>query len=417
MGALSPKTERRSDPRHLPGTPGYRRVNLGMFAVSVATYALLYATQALLPTISDDLGGTPSQASLTVSGCTGALALAVIPVSALSEKFGRTRVMTACISVAVLVSLMLPLAPDLNTLIALRVVQGAALAGMPATAMAYLSEEIHPSATASAMALFVAGNSLGGMSSRVITGLVAQVSSWRIALATVGVLSLACAATFRLVLPKATQFHSAPINPMALLRTVTGHLGNPLLRRLYAIGMMFMAVFGSVFTVIGYRLTDDPFNLPQGVVGLVFVVYVVGTGSSSAAAWLTGRIGRRGAIYLAVAVTAAGLVVSLADSLVAVALGLMLVTAGFFAGHAVASSSVSRSVTAGRAQASALYLMAYYIGNSVGGYTGATAYHSVGWTGAAAVGLIALACASAVTARGTRRAILSRRREPATAHS
>ena len=30
-----------------------------------------------------------------------------------------------------------------------------------------------------------------------------------------------------------------------------------------------MTVFGGVYTVIGYRLTEAPFSLPQGIVGLI----------------------------------------------------------------------------------------------------------------------------------------------------
>ena len=44
---------------------------------------------------------------------------------------------------------------------ALRAVQGVALAGLLATAMAYLAEEVHPKAVASAIGLYVAGNSIG----------------------------------------------------------------------------------------------------------------------------------------------------------------------------------------------------------------------------------------------------------------
>lgn len=100
------------------------------------------------------------------------------------------------------------------------------------------------------------------------------------------------------------------LRPRVLLGTVRGHLDDPLLRRLYAIGALFMTVFGGVYTVIGYRLTEAPFSLPQGIVGSVFLVYLVGTVSASTAGRLVGRMGRRGALYAAGATTAAGLLLS-----------------------------------------------------------------------------------------------------------
>ncbi|OSZ61122.1 hypothetical protein OQI_07135 [Streptomyces pharetrae CZA14] len=389
------------DSRMAPGGPGYRRMSLALFLAGVSTFALLYSTQALLPLISGDFGVTASEASWTVAASTGGLALFVIPMSALSERYGRRTVMTASLAVAVTVALLVPFASSLTALVVLRAVQGAALAGVPASATAYLAEEVRPTALITAIGLFVAGNSVGGMSGRVITGWVAQEWGWRVALGALGLVAVGCAVAFRLLLPAPAHFTRGSLRPRVLARTVRDHLTNPLLRRLYAIGALFMTVFGGVYTVIGYRLTEAPFSLPQGVVGSIFLVYLVGTVSASAAGRLVGRLGRRGALYLGGGTTAAGLLLSLADSLPLVLLGLVLITAGFFAGHAVASSAVSKTAAHGRAQASALYQSAYYIGSSVGSTAGAVAFHAGGWAGTVGVGLLAVAGVVGITVLGT----------------
>ncbi|MFD5112770.1 MFS transporter [Streptomyces sp. NPDC058391] len=395
-----------------PGGPGYRRMSFALFAAGVATFALLYSTQALLPAISADLGVTAGQASWTVSAATGALALFVLPLSALSERFGRRTLMTASLVIAVAVGLLVPFAPDIEWLVALRAVQGAALAGLPASAMAFLAEEVRPKALVAAIGLFVAGNSVGGMSGRIVTGWVAQLWGWRAALGAVGLMAVVCAVVFRVLLPKARNFTSRSLSPRALAKTVGGHLADPLLRRLYAIGALFMTVFGAVYTVIGYRLVEAPFNLPQGIIGSIFLVYLVGTVSSAAAGRLVARLGRRGALYLAVGTTAAGLLLSLSDTLAAVLLGLVLITAGFFAGHAVASSSVSRTAKTGRAQASALYQSAYYLGSSAGGTLGAVAFHAGGWEATVLLGLVAVLGVVSITLYGTHAARAEAARRP-----
>lgn len=168
--------------------------------------------------------------------------------------------------------------------------------------------------------------------------------------------------------------------------------------------MLFMAVFGAVYNTVGFRLIAAPFHLPQSVAATIFVVYLVGTATSAAAGRLNQAVGRRGALYVAIGLTTAGLLLSLADSLLCALLGLVLITGGFFAGHATASSAVGRTARHGRAQASALYLMAYYLGNSLGGTVGADAFHAVGWSGAASVGLAAMALAGGVTLYATWRA-------------
>ncbi|MEU3517296.1 MFS transporter [Streptomyces sp. NPDC006654] len=402
-----------ADSRLTPGGPGYRRMSFALFLAGVATFALLYSTQALLPLISNGFGVTASDASWTVAAATGGLALFVIPMSALSERFGRRTVMTASLAVAVTVGLLVPFAPSLGVLVVLRGVQGAALAGLPASAQAYLAEEVRPKALVTAIGLFVAGNSVGGMSGRVITGWVAQEWGWRVAVGTIGVVAVGCAVAFRLLLPTPRHFTAGSLHPRRLLGTVRDHLANPLLRRLYAIGALFMTVFGGVYTVIGYRLTEEPFSLPQGIIGSIFLVYLVGTVSASAAGRLVGRLGRRGALYLGGGTTATGLLLSLADSLPLVLLGLVLITAGFFAGHAVASSAVSRTATHGRAQASALYQSAYYIGSSAGSTVGALAFHAQGWSGTVSVGLLAIAGVVTITVLGS---LAARRSVMANAH-
>ncbi|WP_329272103.1 MFS transporter [Streptomyces sp. NBC_01451] len=393
-----------ADSRMAPGGPGYRRMSFALFLAGVATFALLYSTQALLPLISGEFGAAASDASWTVSAATGALALFVLPMSALSERFGRRTVMTGSLAVATTVGLLVPFAPSLGALVALRAVQGAALAGLPASATAYLAEEVRPRALITAIGLFVAGNSVGGMSGRVITGWVAQEWGWRVAVAVIGVVAVGCAVAFRLLLPAPQHFRKGSLRPRVLARTVRTHLANPLLRRLYAIGALFMTVFGGVYTVIGYRLTEAPFSLPQGVVGSIFLVYLVGTVSASTAGRLVARLGRRGALYLAGGTTTTGLLLSLSDSLALVLLGLVLITAGFFAGHAVASSAVSHTAKEGRAQASALYQSAYYLGSSAGSTLGAVAFHAGGWSGTVAMGLLAVLGVVTVTVMGSRAA-------------
>ncbi|MHB9859548.1 MFS transporter [Streptomyces sp. YIM S03343] len=415
--ATDSATDSAPDSRMTPGGPGYRRMSLALFLAGVATFALLYSTQALLPMISREFAVAPGDASWTVAGATGGLALFVLPMSALSERFGRRTVMTAAMAVAVSIGLLVPFAPSLGALVALRVVQGAALAGLPASATAYLAEEVRPKALLSAIGLFIAGNSVGGMSGRVITGWVAQEWGWRAGVGVIGVVAVACAVAFRLLLPEPQHFTAGSLRPRVLARSVRDHLSNPLLRRLYAIGALFMTVFGGVYTVIGYRLTEAPYSLPQGLVGSIFLVYLVGTASASASGRLVDRLGRRGTLYLMAATTAAGLLVSLAGSLPLILLGLVLITAGFFGGHAVANAAVGKTAKTGRAQASALYTSSYYIGSSTGSTVGAIAFHATGWSGTVGVGILAVLGVASITALGTRAARLAARpqRLPATA--
>ena len=92
------------------GSLEYRRATLAMLAFGLAIFNTLYATQALLPTLTDELGVSPSTAALTVSAATGALAVCVVPASILSEKYGRSRVLIVSALGATALGAALPLA-------------------------------------------------------------------------------------------------------------------------------------------------------------------------------------------------------------------------------------------------------------------------------------------------------------------
>jgi MFS transporter, YNFM family, putative membrane transport protein len=361
--------------RHRRGSPGFRRVNVALFAAGLTTFMSLYSTQALLPALSRAFAVPPTAASLLVSLATGTLALAVIPLSALSDRVGRTRVMIVCALAAALLGLLIPVAPSFPVLAAIRAMQGLALAGVPAVAMAYLAEEVRAEALGGAMGLFIAGNSVGGLLGRLIPGLVTDLAGWRWALGTTAVLSLGCTLVLWALLPASRFFRPARVDHRALL----GHLGDPGLRRLYAVGLLLMAGFVTVYNFLGYRLLAAPFRLPEAVVGLMFVMYLGGTSSSAVAGRLADRVGRRTVLAGAFTITATGLLLTLPDSVPAVGAGLLVFTVGFFAAHSVTSGWVGLRARTARAQASALYVSAYYLGSSVGGSAGGLAFERGDW--------------------------------------
>jgi MFS transporter, YNFM family, putative membrane transport protein len=361
------------------GDAGLRRVNFALFLAGLATFTLLYETQALLPLLSRSFGAGPAAASLTVSAATGALALAVIPVSSLSEVAGRRTVMSVSVLAASMLGLLAPLSPAFWVLLACRALQGAALAGVPAVAMAYLAEEVDRGSLGQAMGLYIAGNAIGGLTGRIGVSVLADVSGWRIGLAGVAAFSLACALVFRLMLPPSAHFRPAPVRVAALAHSLRAHLADAGLVRLYVIAFTLMGSFVTVYNYLTYRLAGPPFGLSQAVIGSVFFAYLAGTGSSAAAGWLADRAGRWGVLWIGVITAIAGLGMTLSGSLAVIIGGLVLLTIGFFAAHSVASGWVSRRARIAPAQASALYLFAYYLGSSICGSAGGLPYGHGGW--------------------------------------
>jgi MFS transporter, YNFM family, putative membrane transport protein len=364
---------------HRAGTSGYRRVTAALYGAGLASFAAMYCTQALLPALSTSYRITPATAALTVSLTTGMLALSIIPASVLSERYGRITVMLASGVAASVIGLLLPFSPTLGILLVGRAVHGVALAGIPAVAMAFLAEEVHASSLGSAMGRYIAGTTVGGLFGRIVPSLVVDVSNWRVALLVCSLTTLIGTAVFAMLVPRSQFFTPKAASVRATVRSVATHVRNPVLLKLFVLGFVLMGGFVTVYNYLGYRLTAQPFGLASSVVGLLFVLYLVGTWTSIVAGRLADRRGRWLVLGGALPITVAGLLLTVPHALVAIVVGVGVFTGGFFAAHTVASGWVGAVAQRDRAEASALYLFSYYLGGSVAGALGGLVYSVGGW--------------------------------------
>lgn len=386
------------------GSRGYRRASAALCAAGAGTFTLLYATQALLPLLARDFDVSPTTASLSLSFATGALALALLPASAVASRFGTARVMRASLAAAAVLGLLAPLAPTFEVLLVVRTLQGAVMAGVPALAMAYLGREVHAGSLGAAMGLLVAGNTMGGLSGRLVSSVVADVAGWRLALGAVGLVSLACLVAFWWLLPGEAprgRVEGATSAAPSSWSHIRAHLRDSGLLRLFVISFVLMSAFVTVYNYLAFRLLEQPFGLSQTVVGLIFLVYLAGTFASTVAGRLADRVGRRRVLWASLLLAQLAVLATLPDHLGAVLAGLVLFTMGFFGAHTVASGWVSLRASSGRAQASSLYLLAYYAGSSIGGSASGFAFDAAGWRGVVAVvsGLLAVALVLGVSLR------------------
>ncbi|MGF6480718.1 YNFM family putative membrane transporter [Paraburkholderia sp. JPY419] len=369
------------------GSRAYWRASLALLFAGYATFSLLYCVQPLLPSFSEAFNVTPAQSSLSLSLSTAALALAIFVAGFVSEGWSRHKLMTLSLTVSSVLTIGVSVAPHWNQLLVLRTLEGLALGGVPAVAMAYLAEEVHPDGLGLAMGLYVGGTAIGGMAGRVITGVVADLFSWRVAVGTIGVLGLLSMLAFRALLPPSRHFVPRRGLGFAHHRTLLlRQFTRPGLPLLFLLGFVLMGSFVTLYNYIGYRLLAPPYRLNQTEIGAIFIVYLVGVVASPWSGRMADTFGRARVLIGSLLLMVFGLALTMLHPLAAVATGIACVTFGFFAGHSVASGWVGRLAKDAKGQAAALYLLAYYIGSSLVGSYGGHVWAGHGWNGV--VGLV-----------------------------
>ncbi len=379
-----------------------RRVKAAVAAAGISSFALLYAPQPVLPQLAAQYHLDPGGAALAVSVATGALAIAVLPIAALSEVVGRRPVILTSVVASVVFGLLLPLMPTYPALLVVRALQGIAIAGFPGVAAAYLAERLGRAGVAAAVGAMIAGNTVGGMLGRLASGFTAGPLGWRGALFVVAGIGAVCSAVTVVTLPPGARA-AGTVRVRDVTRGLVTALSKPVLLAQYAVALLAMGSFVALYNAAGFRLTGEPLDLSPAIASLVFLAYASGSVSSAAAGRLVARVGRRRALAGALLLTAAGAALTLPDSLPLVIAGFLVLTCAFFAAHAVANGWAAADAPEGaRGQVGGMYTATYYLGSSVGGAAGAWVYGHAGWSWLIAVVAGWLLLAVAAVGAGTR---------------
>ncbi|MBE72297.1 MAG: MFS transporter [Thalassospira sp.] len=377
-----------------PGSPAFRRISIALFLAGYATFSLIYCVQPLLPELASHFVVGPAESSLALSLTTGFLAFAILLAGAVSEAVGRKQLMLISICVASVLNLIAPFLSDWHAFLVVRALEGLMLGGVPAVAMAYLAEEIDPKGLGMAMGIYISGTAIGGLSGRVVIGFLTDLFGWHIALGAMGGLGLIAALGFAVLLPASRNFVRRPGFQVGYhLRAWGGHLKHAGLPFVFLIGAFAMGCFVTVFNYVGFRLSDAPYGLSQSQIGLIFVVYLCGSVTSSIAGALSDKIGRGPVLVVGLLLAALGVGLTVSDSLSVIIGGIVVLTSGFFVAHSIASGWVGRLAETAKGHASSLYLLAYYLGSSIMGSVGGWFWDQGGWNAVAGFAGSLLLCA------------------------
>ncbi|MEH6386611.1 MFS transporter [Pseudomonas profundi] len=360
------------------GTPAYRRACLALVVASLVIFANLYAIHPLLPLIAKQFQVSTLQAgnAFTITSLT--LGLSLLAHGPVSDAIGRRAPLLVGLGVTALLTFSMAFTTHFSTLVWLRAALGIALGVLPAVAIAYLGDTMTRTALVGAVGLYIGGNTLGGAGGRLVGGFIAEHSDLQTVFLSLGVLSLSGLAVVARLLPPATGFVSRPLSLGGSLKGFVAHLTNPALLPAFAVGGLNFMIFINLYTYLTFRLSDGPWQLGAGSLGLLFLTYLAGTVSAT----FSGRVPFNRALHgmmTGVALLIFGTLLLLSDRVWLIILALLCNAFGFFLTHSLANTWVNQQAKFGKASASSLYSVFYYMGAAAGVYYLGYFWETAGW--------------------------------------
>ncbi|MDS7873588.1 MFS transporter [Klebsiella pasteurii] len=376
----------------------YIRIILALALSGLAELASLFFIQPLLPVLAIEYDVPVSQVSIILSAETALLAIGLLFTGTLSDHYGRKKLIIVSLLLGGLLTMLCPLVESWAMLVALRAVIGLALSGIAAAATAYISEEVAPVVAGVVTGYFVFGNSMGGMSGRIVASQLIDHISINTIFYGFAISLILVALLVNFLLPTSRNFK--PTQNLNVLRVVKGaasHFKNKKLALAFVISFIIFGVFTSLYNYLAFFLKGEPFHISPANAGLLSFSFALSFFTAPQAGRLSAKYGSMRVLRALFVMMALGMLLTLTSNVVTFIIGAVVFTGCFFGCHSIGLSWVSKNATHARGQAVALYLFFYYMGGSVIGFVNGFVFHSMGWQGMTGF-IIALLAVGAVVA-------------------
>jgi YNFM family putative membrane transporter len=381
-------------------SPGVVLRSLVIGLTAFLTVVDLFATQAILPSLTRHYNVSPAEMGFAVNASTLGMAAAGLVVGFLSPHIDRRLGILLSLVLLAIPTTLLASAPDLMVFTVLRVAQGLCMASAFALTLAYLGEQCSSIDAGGAFAAYITGNVASNLIGRLVAAAVVDTLGLASNFYFFALLNLAGAVLVYFTIPRVKPMHAMPVTQSPFAATIE-HWRNPALRSAFAIGFCILFAFIGTFTFVNFVLVREPLSLGRMDLGFVYFVFAPSVVTTLFAGKTVARFGTRPAIWGALAVAALGLPLMLSSHLPNVLAGMVLVGVGTFFAQACATGFVGQAASDNRGVASGTYLACYFLGGLIGSAVLGRLFDSFGWSACVAGVGASLAIAALLTTRLT----------------
>jgi YNFM family putative membrane transporter len=339
----------------------------------------LFATQAILPSLTRHYGVTPAAMGFAVNASTMGMAVASLGIAWFSRMIDRRRGILIALALLSIPTALLASAPDLTVFTLLRICQGLCMASAFTLTLAYLGEQCSAADAGSAFAAYITGNVasnlIGRFASAAVTDHLGLASNFYLFAA----LNLAGAVLVYFSVARTERMRDGGSVAESHLAAWATHLRNPALTAAFAIGFCILFAFIGTFTYVNFVLVRPPLDVGPMMLGVIYVVFLPSIVTTPLAGRAVQTFGTRATLWGSLTLALVGLPMLLTAHLPVVLTGMVLVAVGTFFAQATATGFVGRAATSDRGAASGLYLASYFAGGLAGAAVLGQVFDRFGW--------------------------------------
>ncbi|QBA23534.1 MFS transporter [Chryseobacterium indologenes] len=390
-----------SSEKAIQGSLRFRYIKLCIFFSGLSVFAQLYLFQPMLPMAAEQFGVSVGDTSLLVSSSTIGMALGLLFFAFKADSYSRKSLMVFSLISSAILTIISTWIPNLSLLIAIGVLKGFVVSGVSAVALAYLTEEVDALAVPAAISMYLSGNTIGGMSGRIMATLFAGEFGWRNAVLLIGIESFILGVVFWKLFPESKFFNPQKTDYHLKVKQMKFFLTNPYMLRLYCTAALLMGVFVSVYNYLTFRLEAKPFSLSHFIIAFIFLMYIFGVFGTMIVGRLSRKFPMNSILKASILCMLTGAALLLSENIYILIFGLGLFTLSFFAAHTMASQMTALYARRGKSSATSIYWLFYYFGSSILGSGTGYLLHAFSWNVFIAVLMISVVTALLLTTFNT----------------
>ncbi len=247
------------------------------------------------------------------------------------------------------------------------------------------------------LGMVMGGLLLGILLARTVAGFVGAAYGWRFMFGLAAGILVLLTILLSFALPKSEPTYKGSY--FSLITSVWSLIKQEaVLREAMIIGSMMFGAFSSFWATLIYLMESPNFNLGARAVGLFGVLGAAGALAAPIIGRISDKKSPRTAIKFGIVLMALSFTVYWLwgnYSLVALAIGVLLMDVGLQGTHVSNQSRVFALIPEARSRLNTAYMFAYFIGGALGSWVGSMAWSHYGWQGVCAAALIMIAIGAA----------------------